>query len=93
MVWARVGRREGDLAGFFDSHILDGSVGEDPNEDEGAVVLEATGGYGDALHRDGAQRLDGMDIELLLWLVCLLLLGQSREWTCLCNIHCHGCWI
>lgn len=42
-------------------------------------MLEAIGGYGNALHGDRAQRLDGMDVELLLWLVCLLL-GQSRGW-------------
>lgn len=32
-------------------------------------MLNSIGGYGDALHGDGTQGLDGVDIELLSWLV------------------------
>lgn len=41
-----------DLAGFFDRDVLDGPVGEDADEHEGTVVLEAIGGGDDTLHGD-----------------------------------------
>lgn len=46
------GERGWNLARFFDRHVTGSAVGEDADEHEGTVVLDAIRGDGDALYRD-----------------------------------------